>query len=73
MIFYQGLSWLKLNNEKEAKIRFNKLVDYGETHIFDKIKIDYFAVSLPDFLVFEDDLKNSLQIYDGTWLSRAIP
>lgn len=56
MIFYQGLAWLKLQNEKEAKRRFNKLIDYAETHIFDEIKIDYFAVSLPDFLVFEDDL-----------------
>ncbi|WP_313640165.1 DUF5107 domain-containing protein [Paenibacillus sp.] len=56
MIFYQGLSWLKLHNEKEAKRRFNKLIDYAEKHIFDDIKIDYFAVSLPDFLVFEDDL-----------------
>ncbi|ASA20750.1 DUF5107 domain-containing protein [Paenibacillus donghaensis] len=56
MIFYQGLAWLKLHNEKEAKRRFNKLIDYAEKHIFDDIKIDYFAVSLPDFLVFEDDL-----------------
>ncbi|MEK5027862.1 tetratricopeptide repeat protein [Paenibacillus sp. FSL M7-1046] len=56
LIFYQGLAWLKLHNEKEAKRRFNKLIDYAEKHIFDDIKIDYFAVSLPDFLVFEDDL-----------------
>ena len=56
MIFYQGLAWLKLHNDKEAKRRFNKLIDYAEKHIFDDIKIDYFAVSLPDFLVFEDDL-----------------
>ncbi len=56
MIFYQGLSWLKLGNEKEAKRRFNKLIDYAEKHLFDDVKIDYFAVSLPDFLVFEEDL-----------------
>lgn len=56
MIFYQGLAWLKLQNKKEANRRFNKLMDYAEKHIFDEIKIDYFAVSLPDFLVFEDDL-----------------
>ncbi|WP_040204315.1 DUF5107 domain-containing protein [Neobacillus jeddahensis] len=63
MIFYQGLAWIKLNNEKEAKRRFNKLIDYGESHIFDKIKIDYFAVSLPDFLVFEDDLSRRNRIH----------
>ncbi|UOQ87165.1 DUF5107 domain-containing protein [Gracilibacillus salinarum] len=56
MIFYQGLAWLALNNEKEAKRRFHKLIDYGESHFYDQVKIDYFAVSLPDFLVFEEDL-----------------
>ncbi|MEK5033968.1 DUF5107 domain-containing protein [Paenibacillus sp. FSL R7-0302] len=56
MIYYQGLAWLKLRNGKEAKRRFNILIDYAERHLFDDIKLDYFAVSLPDFLVFEDDL-----------------
>ncbi|OMF20327.1 DUF5107 domain-containing protein [Paenibacillus sp. FSL H8-0548] len=56
MIFYQGLAWTKLGNNKEAKCRFNKLIDFAEKHIFDYVKIDYFAVSLPDFLVFEEDL-----------------
>lgn len=55
-IFYQGLALQKLGRELEARGRFNKLYDYGEKHIFDNKKIDYFAVSLPDFLVFEDDL-----------------
>ncbi|WP_175532371.1 hypothetical protein [Paenibacillus sp. yr247] len=57
MIFYQGMAWLALGNDKEAKRRFNKLIDYAEKHLFDDVKFDYFAVSLPDFLVFEDDLK----------------
>jgi len=56
MIFYQGLAWLKLGDAKQAHRRFHKLIDYGERHVFDRVKIDYFAVSLPDFLVFEDDL-----------------
>ncbi|MFD2333100.1 DUF5107 domain-containing protein [Cohnella sp. GCM10020058] len=56
MIFYQGLAWRKLGNENEAKRRFNKLIDYAERHLNDEVKFDYFAVSLPDFLVFEDDL-----------------
>lgn len=30
MIFYQGLACLKLGNEKAAKRRFNKLIDYAE-------------------------------------------
>ncbi len=56
MIFYQGLAWEKLGNPNEASRRFNKLIDYAEKHLFDDVKMDYFAVSLPDFLVFEDDL-----------------
>ncbi|WP_372237815.1 DUF5107 domain-containing protein [Paenibacillus sp. P46E] len=56
MIFYQGMAWLELGNEQEAKRRFNKLIDYAEKHLFDDVDFDYFAVSLPDFLVFEDDL-----------------
>ena len=63
MIFYQGLAWLKLGNLKEAKRRFNKLIDYGEQHLFDDVKIDYFAVSLPDFLVFEDDLNKRNKVH----------
>jgi len=56
MIFYQGLAWLKRGDEREAKRRFHKLVDYADEHQFDEVTIDYFAVSLPDFLVFEDDM-----------------
>lgn len=56
MIFYQGLAWRKLGDGREANRRFHKLVDYAEKHLFDDVKLDYFAVSLPDFLVFDDDL-----------------
>nr|WP_240702924.1 DUF5107 domain-containing protein [Cohnella luojiensis] len=63
MIFYQGLAWHKLGNEKEASRRFNKLIDYAEKHLRDEIKFDYFAVSLPDFLVFEDDLNRRNEIH----------
>ncbi|CAH1221776.1 hypothetical protein PAECIP111892_05042 [Paenibacillus auburnensis] len=63
MIFYQGLAWLKLNNTHEARRRFNKLVDYAEKHLFDDVKIDYFAVSLPDFLVFDEDLNKKNEIH----------
>lgn len=55
-IFYQGLALLQLNRETAARSRFNKLIDYGEQHLFDEVKIDYFAVSLPDLLIWDDDL-----------------
>jgi tetratricopeptide (TPR) repeat protein len=56
MIFYQGLGLLKLDRVHEAQATFRKLVDYGTEHMDDEIVMDYFAVSLPDFLVFETDL-----------------
>lgn len=55
-IFYQGLAWRKLGNEAKARGRFYKLIQHGQQHLFDNVKIDYFAVSLPDLLIWEDDL-----------------
>lgn len=55
-IFYQGLAWRKLGNESKAKSCFNRLIKHGEKHLFDQVKIDYFAVSLPDLLIWDDDL-----------------
>lgn len=55
-IFYQGLAWRKLGEEDKARSRFNRLIKHGEKHLFDKVKIDYFAVSLPDLLIWDDDL-----------------
>ncbi len=55
-ILYQGLAKLKLGQKAESNTRFYKLLDYGERHLFDKVRVEYFAVSLPDFLIFEDDL-----------------
>ncbi len=56
MILYQGLAFQKLGDHHEAMVRFHKLMDYSETHMNDEVKIDYFAVSLPDLQIFEDDL-----------------
>jgi tetratricopeptide (TPR) repeat protein len=55
-ILYQGLALKKLNNSVKAETIFNRLIDFGKQHLNDHIKIDYFAVSLPDLLVFDQDL-----------------
>ncbi|MDA3853748.1 MAG: DUF5107 domain-containing protein, partial [Bacteroidales bacterium] len=55
-IYYQGLALLKLERPEEAKIRFNALINFGRDHMDETIKLDYFAVSLPDLLIWEDDL-----------------
>ena len=55
-IFYQGLAFRKLGNRQKAIQIFSGLVSYGEAHINDHVTIDYFAVSLPDLLIFDSDL-----------------
>ena len=62
-IFYQGLALLQLGRADEARGRFGKLVAYGEKHLSDDVKIDYFAVSLPDLLIWEDDLNRRNRIH----------
>lgn len=55
MILYQGLAFRKLGKTARAKSRFYRLIDYGEQHLEDEVKIEYFAVSLPEFLIFDED------------------
>ncbi|NLF26944.1 MAG: DUF5107 domain-containing protein [Clostridiales bacterium] len=55
-ILYQGLAFEKLGQAAEAKKRCHRLIDYAEAHLFDDVRIDYFAVSLPDLQIFDDDL-----------------
>ncbi|MCR5486972.1 MAG: DUF5107 domain-containing protein [Lachnospiraceae bacterium] len=56
MILYQGLAKEKLGKQAEANARFYKLIDYGEQHLRDRFKMDYFAVSMPDMSVFDADM-----------------
>ena len=39
------------------------MADYGKTHENDEMKIDFFAVSLPDFLIFEADLNKKNRLH----------
>lgn len=55
-IFYQALAWQKLNSQAEAHRLFNQLIVHGKDHKYDQVAIDYFAVSLPNLLIFDDDL-----------------
>lgn len=56
-IFYAGLCLRKLHQEDKARSYFYKLLNYGKNHLFDTVRMDYFAVSLPDLLIWEDDLQ----------------
>ncbi len=56
MLFYQGLARRALGRTEEAGHLFHSLVDYGQAHNDDPVEMDYFAVSLPEFAVFDLDL-----------------
>ncbi|MBX3435042.1 MAG: DUF5107 domain-containing protein [Pirellulales bacterium] len=53
--FYQGLANLARGRRAAAVALFESLVRYGDQHFAQRASIDFFAVSLPDFLVFEAD------------------
>ena len=54
--FYQGFAHAALGDAGAAAGIFRQMIAYGQAHMDDDVGIDYFAVSLPDFLIFEDDL-----------------
>ena len=56
LILYEGLANLALSRKEQAAARFYKLVRYGEKHYYDEVRMDYFAVSLPDLTLFDEDL-----------------
>ena len=56
MMYFAAKALEALGDESEARRRFSAFVEYADKHIGDNIKIDYFAVSLPDFSVFDADL-----------------
>lgn len=55
-IYFQGLALSKLGKFEEAAKRFETLIQFGKDHLEDQFKLDYFAVSLPDLQIWEDDL-----------------
>ena len=63
MILYQGLSYLKLGKTAQARARFYRLIDYGEQHLEDDGSVGYFAVSLPDFLIFDEDYTKKNRVH----------
>ena len=64
-IFYQGLAWLQLDEQEKANDIFKELVEYGENQLNEEVSIDYFAVSLPNLLIFDDDLNLRNRIHSN--------
>lgn len=55
-IYFAGLCYHALGENDNAQSLFHKLINYGKQHYHDHVTMDYFAVSLPDLLVWDGDL-----------------
>ncbi|HKE24727.1 MAG TPA: DUF5107 domain-containing protein [Bryobacteraceae bacterium] len=56
MAYYQALALRQLGRRQEADRRLQSMREAIEQGLKTPPKIDYFATSLPNFLIFEDDL-----------------
>ena len=57
--YFKGLALIALTQFSEAQKLFNDMLAYVETETQTQAKIPYFATSLPNLLVFEDDIQQS--------------
>lgn len=55
MTYYRGLAARRVGEEETAHSVFRRLVEYGREQVEADGAVDYFAVSLPDFQVFDPD------------------
>ena len=57
MAYYQAMALRRLGDDLEARRRLEQLRRSIQQRMAIEPKIDYFATSLPNFLIFEDDLE----------------
>ena len=55
--YFRGLALGELGRGDEAESLFRELLEFASTRIGCRARIDYFATSLPNLLVFEEDLQ----------------
>jgi tetratricopeptide (TPR) repeat protein len=55
--YYRALSLRALGRGDEGRSELRAVEDFANRGIEEKLQIDYFATSLPNFLLFEDDLQ----------------
>lgn len=63
MMYYAAMAIKAIGDEATARKRFETFLSYADQHREDEMKIDYFAVSLPDFLIFNADLNKKNKVH----------
>jgi tetratricopeptide (TPR) repeat protein len=56
MAYYRALALRSLDRESEAVAVLEELLEFASRQLDAEVRIDYFATSLPNFLLFDDDL-----------------
>ena len=67
MTYYQALAMQELGEEAASARKLEDLLAFAEKQMHSEVKIEYFATSLPNFLIFEDDLHRRNRV-DCTFL-----
>jgi tetratricopeptide (TPR) repeat protein len=62
-IYWQGLAFRALGEEEKALKSFHQLITFGEQHLFDRVGYDFFAVSMPELEVYQDDIQKRSDEY----------
>ncbi|MGL5683960.1 MAG: DUF5107 domain-containing protein [Marinifilaceae bacterium] len=62
-LFYKGMALRELGEERSSQECFRCLMNYGAEHLNDRFTMDYFAVSLPDLLIWDSDLTLANQVH----------
>ena len=60
--YYRAISLDALGRKQEAASLLNHMRDFSQKQMGTEVKIDYFATSLPNLLLFEDDLQKRNQV-----------
>jgi tetratricopeptide (TPR) repeat protein len=67
MTYYQALAMRELGEAAASARKLEELLAFAERQMHSEVRIEYFATSLPNFLIFEDDLQRRNRV-DCTFL-----
>lgn len=56
-IYYIGLAFIELNMENKARQAFKNLISFGKDNLNYPVEYDFFAVSMPELEVYQDDIQ----------------
>jgi tetratricopeptide (TPR) repeat protein len=60
--FYKALALAELGKKRESHEVLRELLEGARRQLDQEVKVDYFATSLPNFLLFEDDLQKRTRV-----------